>query len=244
MDKTSKHYKIKSIEKALGLKSSKDNNKLKGVLLNPINLNTNKNEHNIIENESPPRKSARKSGLNQELSKTQKNSRNDNRYRTYSESNRRFKKKYFQENNNKINNEENKKENKIYINTKENDKDKGERVKFVIHSINSVNLRNIKNPNNNNNENEDINSSSEKNFFGRNIKEENSDSDNNNIAIKLMKNKKQMINDFNLNYVKQYYPTLNLYKNYYNKKMVENKEKERLKEKATIPKKISSHCLH
>ena len=235
IDKTSKHYKIKSIEKALGLKSSKDNNKLKGVLLNPINLNTNKNEHNIIENESPPRKSA----INQELSKTQKNSRNDSRYRTYSESNRHFKKKYFQENNNKINNEENKKENKIYINTKENDKDKMERVKFVIHSINSVNLRNIKNPNNNNNENEDINSSSEKNFFGRNIKEENSDSDNNNIAIKLMKNKKQMINDFNLNYVKQYYPTLNLYKNYYNKKMVENKEKERLKEKATIPKKIS-----
>ena len=179
IDKTSKHYKIKSIEKALGLKSSKDNNKLKGVLLNPINLNTNKNEHNIIENESPPRKSA----INQELSKTQKNSRNDSRYRTYSESNRRFKKKYFQENNNKINNEENKKENKIYINTKENDKDKMERVKFVIHSINSVNLRNIKNPNNNNNENEDINSSSEKNFFGRNIKEENSDSDNNNIAI-------------------------------------------------------------
>ena len=234
IDKTSKHYKIKSIEKALGLKSSKDTNKLKGVLLNPIYLDTNKNEHNIIEAESPPRKST----INPEMSKTQKNSRNENRYRTYSESNRHFNKKYFQEGNNKINTEENKKDNKIYLNTKENNLEKNERVKFVIHSINSVNLRNIKSPANNNNENGGINSSSEK-IFGRNIKEENSDNDNNNIAIKLMKNKKQMINDFNLNYVKQYYPTLNLYKNYYNKKMVENKEKERLKEKATIPKKIS-----
>ena len=53
-----------------------------------------------------------------------------------------------------------------------------------------------------------------------------------------MKNKKQMVDEFNLNYIKQCSPTLNLYKNYYNKKMVENKEKERLKEKLKTPQKI------
>ena len=49
-------------------------------------------------------------------------------------------------------------------------------------------------------------------------KEKNENDNNNNIAIKLIKNKKQAIEEFNLNYVKQCYPTLNLYKNYYNKK--------------------------
>ena len=54
-----------------------------------------------------------------------------------------------------------------------------------------------------------------------------------------MKNKKKEINDFNLNYIKQYYPTLNLYKNYFNKKMKENVEKQKFKEMTKIPKKIS-----
>ena len=239
----SKHYKIKSIEKALGLKSSKETNKLKGVLLNPIYLDTNKNEHNIIEAESPISKN--KNSTNKEFSKPQKNSRNENRYRTFSEAKYSFKKKYFQDGNNiLLNNEETKKESKIYLKTKENEKEKQEKKKYVIHSINSVNLKNAKEPlnnpiNNNENDKDDTFSSEDKKFFRRNIKEENNDNDNNNIAIKLMKNKKQMINDFNINYVKQYYPTLNLYKNYYNKKMIENKEKERFKEKTKIPKKIS-----
>jgi hypothetical protein len=128
IDKTSKHYKIKSIEKALGLKSSKDTNKLKGVLLNPIYLDTNKNEHNIIEAESPPRKST----INPEMSKTQKNSRNENRYRTYSESNRHFNKKYFQEGNNKINTEENKPKQKSQPIPSKNAKHKKKSDPFVV----------------------------------------------------------------------------------------------------------------
>ena len=89
------------------------------------------------------------------------------------------------------------------------------------------------------NEGEDSLSNEEERLFLKAKKEKNENDNNNNIAIKLIKNKKKAIEEFNLNYVKQCYPTLNLYKNYYNKKMIENKEKERFKEKTKIPKKIS-----
>ena len=117
----------------------------------------------------------------------------------------------------------------------------------MIQSINSNNLKDIKSPSKENKSNENPNtfSSEERNsLFKKGFKGENSDSDNNNIAIKLMKNKKKMIDDFNLNYIKQYYPTLNLYKNYFNKKMGENKGKENLKDKIIIPKKISPILLN
>ena len=218
-------------EKSLDIKSSKDN-KLKGILLNPICLDTNKNEHNIIESESPVRKT--KYSLKGEvITKNQKILRNDYRYRTFSEVKYYNHKKTFKENNNIIINEENKTDNNLKFNSNENKKNK----KYVIHSINSDNLKSLKN-NPDNNDNNINNSNDEQNFI--NIKRgDSNDNDNNNIAIKLMKNKKKEINDFNLNYIKQYYPTLNLYKNYFNKKMKENVEKQKFKEMTKIPKKIS-----
>ena len=233
-----KNNKIKSVEKALGLKSSKENNnKLKGILLNPIYLNTEKNEHNIIETEDSLIKGKGIYSPNKDITKNN-NSRNVNRYKTFSETKYNFHKKYFQEGNI----EDNKLQNKIYLNTNIAEIRKQEKKKYVIQSINSNNLKDIKSPSKENKSNENPNtfSSEERNsLFKKGFKGENSDSDNNNIAIKLMKNKKKMIDDFNLNYIKQYYPTLNLYKNYFNKKMGENKGKENLKDKIIIPKKIS-----
>ena len=233
-----KNNKIKSVEKALGLKSSKENNnKLKGILLNPIYLNTEKNEHNIIETEDSLIKGKGIYSPNKDITKNN-NSRNVNRYKTFSETKYNFQKKYFQEGNI----EDNKLQNKIYLNTNIAEIRKQEKKKYVIQSINSNNLKDIKSPSKENKSNENPNtfSSEERNsLFKKGFKGENSDSDNNNIAIKLMKNKKKMIDDFNLNYIKQYYPTLNLYKNYFNKKMGENKGKENLKDKIIIPKKIS-----
>ena len=233
-----KNNKIKSVEKALGLKSSKENNnKLKGILLNPIYLNTEKNEHNIIETEDSLIKGKGIYSPNKDITKNN-NSRNANRYKTFSETKYNFHKKYFQEGNI----EDNKLQNKIYLNTNIAEIRKQEKKKYVIQSINSNNLKDIKSPSKENKSNENPNtfSSEERNsLFKKGFKGENSDSDNNNIAIKLMKNKKKMIDDFNLNYIKQYYPTLNLYKNYFNKKMGENKGKENLKDKIIIPKKIS-----
>ena len=239
-----KHNKIKSLEKALGLKSSKENNKLKGIILNPIYLNPEKNEHNHIETESPIMKGKEINSPNNENQKYKNISRNVDRYRTFSENKYNFRKNFFKESNNITNIEDNKMTSKIYLNIKESEKEKQGNKKYAIRPINSDNLKDQENPINNdiysNNENPKTSSNEERNsLFRTSFKGENSDSDNNNIAIRLMKNKKQMIDDFKLDYVKQYYPTLNLYKNYYNKKMNENKEKERLKENIKIPKKIS-----
>ena len=232
----SKQYKITNIEKTPNIKSPKENNKLKGVLLNPIYLDTEKNEHNIIEPESPIIK--RRNNTIREIPKYPRHPRISTKYKTFSENKNKFTKKLLLENYNNIKlKEENKKQNKIFLNT---EKIKTEKKRYVIHSINSDNLKNIKSPYNKditNKENDNTFSKEEKNNTRKNIKTENSE-DNNNIAIRLIKNRKQAIDEFNLDYVKQYYPTLNLYKNYFNKKMIE-KEKEKLIEKIKVPKKIS-----
>ena len=205
-------------------------------------LNTYETERDIVNMKSILRNENNSQNKEKIIQEYKENPRNGYKYHTFSGTKNNFYKKYYQEgNNNLINNEENK--NKIYLNNKkEPEKEKKEKKKYAIHLINSDNLKNIKSPlnKNANNYNENDYSNDEKNFFDFNIKEENKDNDfnNNNIAIKLMKNKKQMVDEYNLNYIKQCYPTLNLYKNYYNKKMIENKKKEKLKEKAKTPQKI------
>lgn len=62
---------------------------------------------------------------------------------------------------------------------------------------------------------------------------------NKNIAIKLIKNKLQKNKNINLDYLKQQSKTLNLYKEFYDKKIKEQKEKNKIKEKINIPKKVS-----
>ena len=241
---TPKHYKIKSIEKALGLKSSKQNNKFKEGFLNPLYLNTYETERDIVNMKSILRNENNSQNKEKLIQEYKQNPRNDYKYHTFSATKNNFYRKYYQEgNNNLINNEEKKIKNKIYLNNKkEPEKGKKEKKKYAIHLINSNNLKDLKSPlnKNMNNYNENDYSNDEKNYFDFNIKEENKDNDinKNNIAIKLMKNKKQMVDEYNLNYIKQCYPTLNLYKNYYNKKIIENKEKEKLKEKAKTPQKI------
>ena len=238
---TSKRYKIKSIERALGLKSSKPNSKSKGGILKNLYSNTydNEEEDDIINTKSFLVYENNSKNKEKIIEEYKQNPRNDYKYRTFSGIKSHFYKKYYQEeNNNLINNEEYKRNNKINLNKKIEEKEKKEKKKYVIHLINSDNLKNAKTNINNNINIHNLNDSDENNLYEFNIKEEKKDNDNNNIAIKLMKNKKQMVDEFNLNYIKQCSPTLNLYKNYYNKKMVENKEKERLKEKLKTPQKI------
>ena len=228
-------FKIKNPEKTLNQKSSKLNHKLKGALLNPIYLETNNNQENDTNKAETPIINIYNSP-NKENLKHQNHSRNVSKYKTFSENKYNFAKKFLQENNinNLIKSESKKKRTKIYLNTKEFDKEK----KYVINSIKSANIKNQKDSISNklNLENENDNND-EQIIFRKNL--DNSDNDKNNIAIKLIKNKKQVIDEFNLNYIKQYYPTLNLYKTYYNKKLLENKEKEKNKEKNKFPKKIS-----
>jgi hypothetical protein len=217
---------MKTPEKTLNLKSSKLNNKLKGALLTPIFLETNKQVKNIIGTDFQV-KNEYNSPNKENVKHQPKYSRNDTKYKTFSENKYNFAQKFLKENNKNLIKSESKKRNtKIYLNTKEFEKEK----KVVINSIKSVNIKNINEGINNviNLENEADNTFSKdgQSIFRNNMQMDNSDKDKNNIAIKLMKNKKQVIDEFNLNYIKQYYPTLNLYKNYYNKKLLENKEKE------------------
>ena len=236
-NKSSNQYKIKTPDKTLNLKSSKLNSKLKGALLNPIIIETNKQENNIIDN-NPIMKNIYNSPIKENIKHRPNYSRNETKYKTFSENKYNFAKKFLKENNhNMIKSESKKRNTKIYLNTKELEKEK----KYVINSIKSINVKNINEPVNNiiyfENDNDNTFSKDTQSILRNNIQTDNSDKDKNNIAIKLIKNKKQVIDEFNLNYIKQYYPTLNLYKNYYNKKLLENKEKE-IKEQIKIPKKI------
>ena len=232
-------YKMKTPEKTLNLKSSKLNNKLKGALLNPIFLETNKQVKNIIGIDSKVKNEYNSPNI-ENVKHQPKYSRNDTKYKTFSENKYNFAKKFLKGNNkNNIKSESKKKLTKIFLNTKELDTEK----KYVINSIKSINFKSIKEPTNNaiNSENENNNSftKDEGSLFKKNLMTENNERDRDNIAIKLIKNKKQIIDEFNSNYIKQYYPTLSLYKNYYNKKLLENKEKGQLKEDIKLPKKIS-----
>ena len=243
IDGKSKPFILKSKEKSVEIKkASKENNNLKGVLLNPIYLDTEKNELNNIESKTPIRN--KKNLLKTDIfSKNIIKSRNVTKYRTFSETKYNFSKKYNIGASNDINDEINLNQNKLYLNTKEPEKGKYENKRYALNLINPDKRKNQKYMLKKNdfevNEGEDSLSNEEERLFLKAKKEKNENDNNNNIAIKLIKNKKQAIEEFNLNYVKQCYPTLNLYKNYYNKKMIENQEKEKLKEKITIPKKIS-----
>ena len=232
-------YKMKTPEKTLDIKSSKLNNKLKGALLTPIFLETNKQVKNIIGTDFQV-KNEYNSPNKENVKHQPKYSRNDTKYKTFSENKYNFAKKFLQaKDKNNTKSESKKKLTKIYLNTKELDTEK----KYVINSIKSINFKSIKEPTNNaiNSENENNNSftKDEGSIFKKNIMTESNERDRDNIAIKLIKNKKQIIDEFNSNYIKQYYPTLNLYKNYYNKKLLENKEKVQLKDEIKLPKKIS-----
>ena len=232
-------YKMKTPEKTLDIKSSKLNNKLKGALLTPIFLETNKQVKNIIGTDFQV-KNEYNSPNKENVKHQPKYSRNDTKYKTFSENKYNFAKKFLKgKDKNNTKSESKKKLTKIYLNTKELDTEK----KYVINSIKSINFKSIKEPTNNavNSENENNNSftKDEGSIFKKNIMTESNERDRDNIAIKLIKNKKQIIDEFNSNYIKQYYPTLNLYKNYYNKKLLENKEKVQLKDEIKLPKKIS-----
>ena len=238
-NKSSDQYKMKTPDKSINLKSSKLNKKIKGVILDPINLETNIQEKNINDNNPIMKNINVHNSPNKKNIKHRPNySRNETKYKTFSEDKYFFALKFLKENNKNMIKSESKKRNpKIYLNTKKFEKEK----KYVINTI-SINSKNINEPVNNiinyENENDNTFSKDAQNFLRNNMEMDNNDKDKNNIAIKLIKNKKQIIDEFNLNYIKQYYPTLNLYKNYYNKKLLENKEKQ-LEEKIKIPKKIT-----
>ena len=75
-----------------------------------------------------------------------------------------------------------------------------------------------------------------------NFKRKISNSANNlkrNIVIKLMKNRLNSNRESKMSYLQQQFPTLNLYKEYFNKKMKEKKEKEKFGEIIKAPKKAS-----
>ena len=239
-NKSSDQYKMKNPDKTVNLKSSKINSKIKGKLLNPINIETNIQENNIIDN-NPIMKNINiyNSPIKDNIKHRPNYSRNETKYKTFSDDKYNFAQKFLKENNkNMIKSESKKRNTKIYLNTKELEKGK----KYILNSIKSINIKNINEQVNNiinlENENDNTFTKDAQSFLRNNMEMDNSDKDRNNIAIKLMKNKKQVIDEFNLEYIKQYYPTLNLYKHYYNKKLLENKEKE-IKEKTKIPKKIT-----
>ena len=143
-------------------------------------------------------------------------------------------------NKNNINNNDNINSINVYnnnINFKDNNKDYNnkdndeqifhsdnktiKKSKYIIHSIDGENtLKKLKNK------------ITQNPFFNKK-KEKKS------IAIKLMKHKMQNINDINNAYLQQRSPTLGLYKEYYDKKIKEQKEKEKLNEIITKPKKVS-----
>lgn len=120
-------------------------------------------------------------------------------------------------NNNNPNNGNNNQEEKI---TKFDSENNRKRIKYVIHSIDGENsLRKWKKK------------ISKYNFFNNNKEKKN-------IAIKLMKNKMENVNNNNNDYLKQRLPTLGLYREYYNRKMKEQKEKEN-KDNIKVPKRVS-----
>ena len=117
------------------------------------------------------------------------------------------------------------KKNNIYFNKK----NKNTQSKYIIHSIDKENtLSNSKRKITNQNA-----------FLYDKDKYTNKNKHNKNIAIKLIKNKKEKINDSNLKYLHQQSRTLSLYKEYYERKIKGQKEKSKLDEIDKIPKKIS-----
>ena len=85
-NKSSLQNKIKTPDKTLNLKSSKLNSKLKGVLLNPINLETNIQENKIIDNNPIMNNINIYNSPNKENIKHRPNySRNETKYKTFSE---------------------------------------------------------------------------------------------------------------------------------------------------------------
>ena len=144
---TSKRYKIKSIERALGLKSSKPNSKSKGGILKNLYSNTydNEEEDDIINSKSILVYENNTKNKEKIIEEYKQNPRNDYKYRTFSGIKSHFYKKYYQEeNNNLINNEEYKRNNKINLNKKIEEKENKEKKKYVIHKIKKDKLKNKK----------------------------------------------------------------------------------------------------
>ncbi len=108
-------------------------------------------------------------------------------------------------------------------------KNKSTQSKYIIHSIDRENnIPNLKRKITKQNE-----------FLNDKDKYINKNKNNKNIAIKLIKNKKENINDSNIKYLHQQSRTLSLYKEYYERKIKGQKEKDKLDEINKIPKKIS-----
>ena len=94
-NKSSLQNKIKTPDKTLNLKSSKLNSKLKGVLLNPINLETNIQENKIIDNNPIMNNINIYNSPNKENIKHRPNySRNETKYKTFSENKYNFAQKF------------------------------------------------------------------------------------------------------------------------------------------------------
>ena len=123
-------------------------------------------------------------------------------------------------NNKKFSNEKLKKVFNDNSNSNNMNTNKPKTTKYVIHSIDGVNT--ISNLKRKITEHENINLNKKKN-----------------IAIKLMKNKIKNITNSNNEYLQQQSPVLGLYKEYYDRKIKEGKEKGKLKGKIQIPKKVS-----
>ena len=129
------------------------------------------------------------------------------------------------------NNNNNSKENPkktLYITNKNNSKQKKNRIKSVIHSIDHDNINpNVKGQFQGHNKH--LNNQGNYNYKDK----------DKNLGIKLIKNKIQKNKNSKLMYIKESSPTLNLYKEYYDKKIKKQKEEEKLDEINKIPKRVS-----
>ena len=226
-----KNIQLRNIETPNNIiinKNKNEENKKDFYTINTlINVDTNNKEHKILMPEKSKERNNKADSYKKNISNSsEKISRN----KSFSKiSNNKLvlvgnvlsdRKKIFTKNNKKYSNEKLKKIINENSNSNNNNTNKPKTTKYVIHSIDGVNT--ISNLKRKITENENINLNKKKN-----------------IAIKLMKNKIKNITNSNNEYLQQQSPTLGLYKEYYNKKIKEEKEKGKLKEKNQIPKKVS-----
>ena len=224
-----KNIQLRNIETPNNIiinKNKNEENKKDFFTINTlVNIDNNNKEHQILMPEKPKERNNKADINNKNFSNSsEKIARN----KSFSKiSNNKLvlvgnvlsdRKKMLSKNNKKFSNEKLK---KIFNeNSNNNNTNKPKTTKYVIHSIDGVNT--ISNLKRKITENENIHLNKKKN-----------------IAIKLMKNKIKNITNSNNEYLQQQSPTLGLYKEYYDRKIKEEKEKGKLKEKNQIPKKVS-----
>ena len=224
---TGKNIQLRNIESPNNIilnKNKNEENKKDFFTINPIkNFDNNNKEHKILMPEKPKERNNKTDSYNKNFSNS---SEKITRNKSFSKiGNNKLllvgnvlsdkfnqNKKFSNEKLDKIFNENN--------NINNNNTNKPKTTKYVIHSIDGVNT--ISNLKRKITGNENINLDKKKN-----------------IAIKLMKNKIKNITNSNNEYLKQQSPTLGLYKEYYDRKIKEEKVKGKLKEKNQIPKKVS-----